>query len=93
MEKARMEIRVLFWPVSLDIKIVNRSFSLGHRLKGTNFQMFRDLPQEIITRRKVQMGALKDARKNGVAASFSQSQPDKLYIRGKLWPIGQNFTI
>ena len=45
--------------------------------------MFRDLPQEIITRRKVQMGAFKNARKNGVA-SFSQSQPDKLYIRGKL---------
>jgi len=55
--------------------------------------MFRDLPQEIITRRKVEMGAFKDARKNGVAASFSQSQPDKLYIRGKLWPIGQKFTI
>ena len=53
---------------------------LGHRLKGTNFQMFRDLPQEIITRRKVQMGAFKDARRNGVAASFSQSQPDKLII-------------
>ena len=65
---------------------------LGHRLKGTNFQMFRDLPQEIITRRKVQMAAFKDARRNGVAASFSQSQPDKLYIRGKLWPVGQKFT-
>ena len=68
-------------------------FLLGHRLKGTNFQMFRDLPQKIITRRKVQMGAFKDARKNGIATSFSQSQPDKLYIRGKLWPIGQKFTI
>ena len=67
-------------------------FSLGHRLKGTNFQMFWDLPQEIIARRKAQMAAFKDARKNGVAASFSQSQPDKLYIRGKLWPIGQKFT-
>lgn len=65
---------------------------LGHRLKDTNFQMFRDLPQEIITRRKVQMAAFKDARRNGVAASFSQSQPDKLYIRGKLWPVGQKFT-
>ena len=65
---------------------------LGHRLKGTNSQMFRDLPQEIITRRKVQMAAFKDARRNGVAASFSQSQPDKLYIRGKLWLVGQKFT-
>ena len=54
--------------------------------------MFRDLPQEIIARSKVQMEAFKDTRKNVVAASFSQSQPDKLYIRGKLWPIGQKFT-
>lgn len=77
----------------LRYKDCQQIFLLGHRLKGTNFQMFRDLPQEIITRRKVQMGAFKDARKNGVAASFSQSQPDKLYIRGKLWPIGQKFTI
>ena len=77
----------------LRYKDCQQIFLLGHRLKGTNFQMFRDLPQEIITRRKVQMGAFKDARINGIAASFSQSQPDKLYIRGKLWPIGQKFTI
>ena len=76
----------------LRYKDCQQIFSLGHRLKGTNFQMFRDLPQEIIARRKAQMEAFKDARKNGVAASFSQSQPDKLYIRGKLWPIGQKFT-
>ena len=49
-------------------------------------------PQEIIARRKAQMEAFKDARKNGVAAFFSQSQPDKLDIRGKLSPIGQKFT-
>ncbi|KAK2557343.1 hypothetical protein P5673_020449 [Acropora cervicornis] len=66
----------------LRYKDCQQIFSLGHRLKGTNFQMFRDLPQEIIARRKAQMEAFKDARKNGVAASFSQSQPDKLYIRG-----------
>ena len=77
----------------LRYKDCQQIFLLGHRLKGTNFQMLRDLPQEIITHRKVQMGAFKDARKNGIAASFSQSQPDKLYIRGKLWPIGQKFTI
>ena len=77
----------------LRYKDCQQIFLLGHRLKDTNFQMFRDLPWEIISRRKLQMGAFKDARRNGVAASFSQSQPDKLYIRGKLWPIGQNFTI
>ena len=76
----------------LRYKDCQQIFSLGHRLKGTNFQMFRDLPQEIIARCKAQMEAFKDARKNGVAASFSQSQPDKLYIRGKLWPIRQKFT-
>ena len=37
--------------------------SLGHRFKGTNFQMFRDLAQEIIARRKAQMEAFKDAGK------------------------------
>ena len=52
--------------------------------------MFQDLSQEIIAHRKAQMGAYEDARKNGVAASFSQSQPDKLYIKGKLRPIGEN---
>ena len=92
-----MEILVQFWPVSLlRYKDCQRIFLLGHRLKdtkSTNFQVFWDLTQEIITRRKVQVGAYEDARKNGVATSFSQSQPDKLYIRGKLWPIGQKFTI
>jgi len=39
------------------------------------------------------MEAFKDARRNGVAASFSKSQPDKLDIKGKLWPVGQKFTI
>ncbi|XP_078356079.1 uncharacterized protein LOC144640896 [Oculina patagonica] len=77
----------------LRYKDCQQIFSLGHRLKETDFQMFRDLPQEIISRRKTQMEAFKEARKHGVAASFSQSQPDKLYIRGKLWPIGQKFTV
>ena len=77
----------------LRYKDCEQIFKLGHRLKGTNFQMFRDLPRDIITRRKEQMDAFKDARRNGVAASFSQSQPDKLYIKGKLWPVGQKFTV
>ena len=38
-EKARMEVRPIFWPVSLDIK-TEEIFLLGHRIKGTNFQMF-----------------------------------------------------
>ena len=66
-------------------------FSLGQRLRGTDIQMFRDLPQEILARRKLQMEAFKEARKKGIAASFSQSQPDKLFIKGKLWPLGKTF--
>ena len=33
---------------ALDCKEI---LALGSRLKGTNFQMFRDLPQELVTRR------------------------------------------
>ena len=80
----------------LRYKDCQQIFALGHRLKDTDFQMFRGPPppppQKIITHRKKQMEAFKDARKHEVAASFSQSQPDKLYIRGKLWPVGQKFT-
>ena len=67
--------------------------SLGHRLKDTNFHIFKDLPKEIISRCKAQMESFKTAKKHGVPASFSQSQPDKLYIRGKLWPMGRKFSI
>ena len=51
--------------------------------------MFRDLPREIIKRRREQMPTLKKARRNGLKASFSRSQPDKLYINGKFWPQGK----
>ena len=51
--------------------------------------MFRDLPQEIIKRRKDQMAVFKEARRNGMRASFSRSQPDKLYINGDFWPCGK----
>ena len=73
----------------LRYKDVEEIFALGRRLEGTNFQMFRDLPQEIIKRRKDQMAVLKKARRNGMRASFSRSQPDKLYINGDFWPVGK----
>ena len=44
-------------------------------------------------RRKEQMKTFKEARKNGIPAAFSQSQPDKLYIRGRLWPVGRELTV
>jgi len=70
----------------LRYKDVEEIFALGRRLEGTIFQMFRDLPREIIKRRKDQMAVLKKARRNGTRASFSQ--PDKLYINGDFWPVG-----
>ncbi|KAK3724030.1 hypothetical protein QZH41_007680 [Actinostola sp. cb2023] len=63
--------------------------SLGYKLKGTSYQMFRDLPYELVKKRKLQMPTYKKARQNKIPAAFSKSEPDKLYIRGQLWPVGQ----
>jgi len=53
-------------------------------VKGTNFQMFQDLPHEINTCSKVQMGACKDARRNEFAsANVNLIKPVIL------WPIRQ----
>ena len=65
----------------------------GRRLRGTNFQMFKDLPTEIIDRRKPQVETLKKARRNGMQAAFSSAQPDKLYINGEFWPVGRELAI
>ena len=73
----------------LRFKDCEKILALGPRLKGTNFQMFRDLPQELVTRRSKQMETFKKAKRNNIPVSFSKSQPDKLYVRGKLWPVGQ----
>ena len=64
--------------------------ALGRWLHGMDYQMFRDLPAEIIGRRKPQVKTLKKAKKNGIQAAFSTAQPDKLYtcINGKFWPVG-----
>lgn len=67
--------------------------ALGKNLKGTNYSMFTDLPQEIVRRRKVQMATYKKAKKNNIPASFSKAKPDKLYVRGKEWPPGQELII
>lgn len=77
----------------LRYKNVEEIFALGRRLEGTGYQMFRDFPQEIIERRKEQMPVFKKARRNGLKASFSRRQPDKLYINGELWPCGKPFQM
>ena len=61
---------------------------LGHRLRETNYKMYQDLPFEIVERRRAQMETFKKARLNNIPTAFSKAQPDKLYIRGKLWPPG-----
>ena len=67
----------------LRYKDVQKIFSLGHRLRETDFQMFRDHPAEIVRRRKEQMKTFKEARRNNIPAPFSLSEPDKLFIRGQ----------
>lgn len=43
---ARMEIRVLFWPISLDIKTVNRSFYWVTGLKALTFKCSETFPRK-----------------------------------------------
>ena len=57
------------------------------------FQMFRDYPAEIVRRRKEQMKTFKEARRNNIPAFFSLSEPDKLFIRGRVWPVGKKLII
>ena len=72
----------------LRYKDCEKLLSLGHRLRGTNYKMYQDLPFEIVERRRAQMETFKKARRNNIPAAFSKAQPDKVFIRGKLWPFG-----
>ena len=73
----------------LRYKDCEKLYSLGHRLRGTDFKMYQDLPFEIVERRRTQMETLKKAKRSNIPVAFSKAQPDKLYIRGKLWPVGK----
>ena len=77
----------------LRFKDVEKLLSLGHRLRGTNYKAYQDLPLEIVERRKKLMDTFKKAKRNNIPAAFSKSQPDKLFIRGKLWPSGMSFEL
>ena len=77
----------------LRYKVCEQILARGRRLQGTNYQMFKDLPTEIIERRRPQMETMKLARRNGMTASFSTAQPEKLYINGVFWPVGKELTI
>ena len=52
--------------------------SLGHRLKDTNFQIFKDLPKEIISRRKAQMESFKTAKKHAVSFLHLSVNPSQI---------------
>ena len=77
----------------LRYKDCEQILSLGRRLKDSNYKMYQDLPYEIVQRRKRQMPTLMKAKKNKIPAAFSKAQPDKLFIRGKLWPDGKTLEI
>ena len=62
----------------LGYKDVQNIFALGHRFKGSKFQMFRDLSTEIVKRGRVQIKPFKTAKRRGIPVAFSQAQPDEL---------------
>ena len=74
-------------------KDVEKILSRGKMLKGSNYKMFTDLPRELVERRKALMPILKKAKQNNIPASFSKSQPDKLFIRGKEWIKGDELMV
>lgn len=73
----------------LRYKDCEKILSLGRRLKDSNYKMYQDLPYEIVQRRKRLMATFKKAKANKIPAAFSKAQPDKLFVRGKLWPEGK----
>ena len=56
----------------------------GFKLKGTEYMMLQEFPQEIIEKRRKMMLKLKEAKGKGLRVSFSKSEPDKLIINGKI---------
>lgn len=55
--------------------------------------MFTDLPQEIVERRRKLVPILKKAKQDKKPASFSKSMPDKLFVKGKEWQVGEELII
>ena len=77
----------------LRFKDCQSMLALGPRLRETNYRLYQDLPFEIVERRRAQMDTFKKARRNNIPASFSKAQPDKLFIRGKFWPVGKELEL
>ena len=77
----------------LRFKDCQSMLALGPRLRETNYKMYQDLPFQIVERRRAQMDTFNKARRNNILASFSKAQPDKLFIRGKFWPVGKELDL
>lgn len=71
-------------------KDVEKILQRGRNLKGTNYRMFTDLPRELVERRKQLLPILKKAKEKSIPASFSKSQPDRLFVKGKEWRSGDD---
>ena len=77
----------------LRFKDCQSMLALGPRLRETNYKMYQDLPFQIEERRRAQMDTFKKARRNNILASFSKPQPDKLFVRAKVWPVGKELDL
>ena len=90
-EKPKVKILVRFLHVNWGIKMImsKHFFPSDTAWKDQSFHMFRDLLTEIVKRRSVKMETFNTAKRRGIPAAFSQAKPDKLYIRGRLWPVGK----
>lgn len=64
-----------------------RVMSNARRLKGKGFGISADLPKEIVDRRKKVLPDFFAAKKAGKSAYFSRTEPDKLFIEGRLFPV------
>ena len=61
-----------------------RAMKNAFKLKETDFKIFEDLPKELFILRKKYLPALYEAKRAGKKAVFSKSEPDKLFIDGKV---------
>ena len=65
-------------------EIRERVMRNAFKLKNTDFTIYDDIPKELIDLRKKHMTIFREARKAGKKAVYSKSEPDKLFINGKL---------
>ena len=58
----------------LRYKDCEKLYSLGHRLRGTDFKIYQDLPFEIVERRRTQMETFKKAKHSNIPVAFSKAE-------------------